>query len=832
MERSKKMETNADNKTDTSHKSASLKIKILAPLIIVLALSIATLAMVIIRTQDTSLNKMGTKISGLLDASNKTIGRELVKMDSDVSKVLQEMSKTTSDQLTQSTSSALKAEKNSIEDVWIDFLQANALSMAKMLANVAPAAILNNDYMTIISYIKTATLNDDVVYAMYFRPDGKPYVRYINREKEKIQEYLKTGTGKKKYEKIISSSQNDPDVLLVMENIELEGKNLGSLLLCMDKAKINWKIKEMSSKFNSLIKTNSAKIESILSHESLQVKNTMGLIIGEVSKKNEGIVKKIDEDILNSSKDVKQQTKNKIWIFGILSCLIIFATSWTLFRILVFLPLKEITFGLKNIASGEGDLTKRLTIRSRDEIGELAGWFNAFIKRLNNIIVDIGANAETVSAASGELLSVSEQMSDGAKDLSSKANSVAAATEEMSSNMNSVAAASEQASTNISMVTDSASQMQSTLEEVAINCEKAREISGNAATQVDNASGRVKLLGNSAKDISKFTEVITDIAEQTNLLALNATIEAARAGEAGKGFAVVAGEIKSLAGQAAQATDDIREKILGIQNSTDDTVQDVSKISDVISDVNEIVATIAAAIEEQSATATEVAQNIGQASTGLGEVNENVGQSSQVASEIAQDISGVNLVTDDMSSRSSQMNLSATDLTDLSKKLRDMISVFKVSVDDSEVDIDSGIAEKKIPDLMSWGPKLSIGIDEIDDQHKELVSLINQLHKAMRMKKGAKKSGEILNGLAEYTVYHFDNEKNIFEKYGYPDAEAHLKIHDDLVAKVLEFKTQFDEGKAALTIDLMDFLNSWLKDHILKTDTKYVPFLKEKMQGD
>jgi hemerythrin-like metal-binding protein len=131
---------------------------------------------------------------------------------------------------------------------------------------------------------------------------------------------------------------------------------------------------------------------------------------------------------------------------------------------------------------------------------------------------------------------------------------------------------------------------------------------------------------------------------------------------------------------------------------------------------------------------------------------------------------------------------------------------------------------------MEWGPKLIIGIDEIDDQHQELVSLINQLHKATKMKKGSKTSGEILNALAEYTVYHFDNEKNIFEKYGYPETKAHLKIHDELVAQVLDFKTQFEEGKAVLTMDLMDFLNSWLKDHILKTDTKYVPFLKEKMQ--
>lgn len=368
-----------------------------------------------------------------------------------------------------------------------------------------------------------------------------------------------------------------------------------------------------------------------------------------------------------------------------LFCLL-YASFLTLIIVLIFFinkniikPIKMVAYGMEDIATDDVDLTQRIEVKSKDEIGELTTWFNAFVERLENIVVDIGANARTVTASSEEMLSVSEQMSDGTNELSGMANTVATATEEMSSNMDSVAAASEQASTNISMVTESASQMQITLGEIAVNCEKASMISGNAATQVGNASHRVELLGNAAHEISKVTEVITEIAEQINLLALNATIEAARAGEAGKGFAVVAEEIKSLAVQTAQATKDIKEKITGIRSSTDNTVQDVSKISVVISDVNEIVTTIAAAIEEQSASATEVAQNIEQASVGIGEVNENVVQSSQVSTEIAKDISGVNSVTDDISEKSKHMYQSAMNLTDLSLKLKNMISIFKVS---------------------------------------------------------------------------------------------------------------------------------------------------------
>lgn len=377
-------------------------------------------------------------------------------------------------------------------------------------------------------------------------------------------------------------------------------------------------------------------------------------------------------------------------------------------------PITRVVAALRNISQGDGDLTQRINIDTKDEIGALAHWFNAFISRLNNIIVDIGSNSETVTASSGELLSISEQMLADSEDLASRSNAVAAAAQEMSSSMNSVAAASEEASTNLGTVADAAGQMKQTLNEVAVNCEKARAVSDNAAIKAKTASQRVELLGTSAKDISQVTEVITDIAEQTNLLALNATIEAARAGEAGKGFAVVASEIKGLAAQTAGATLDIKEKIRGIQTSTDDTVKDVNQITLVISEVTEIVSAIAAAIEEQSASATQVAENIDQVSTGIVEVNENVAQSSQVSTEIAQDISRVHDVSREMTNRSNQMKQSAQDLSELSGKLRNMIGVFKVSVDEAAVNASGDTSgdrnTKNIPDLMPWGDKLKKSI--------------------------------------------------------------------------------------------------------------------------
>ena len=516
------------------------------------------------------------------------------------------------------------------------------------------------------------------------------------------------------------------------------------------------------------------------------------------------------------------------FIVSVFIILVAIAVVWIMASRIVR-PINATVAALKDISEGDGDLTQRIPIQSRDEIGELAKWVNIFIARLNKIIVHIGIDSETVSASSEELLSVAELMLEDSESLTGKSETVATAAGEMSQRMNSVAVASEQAAGNLSSVTDAAGQMKQNLNQVADNCDKARQITQTAAETVNAATSKVARLGSSAKDITKVTEVITDIAEQTNLLALNATIEAARAGEAGKGFAVVAGEIKGLAAQTAGATMDIKQRIEEIQNSSNATVQEVEQITQVISDVSGIVSEIAEAIDGQSGYASEVAENIEQASSGIREVNENVVKSSMASTEISDDIAEVNEVSEEMTQRSVRLKQSAQDLSNLSGKLRNMIGVFKVSVEEAGVDTEPDIIPEAINDLMPWGRRLALGIPEVDKQHKELVSMVNELHRAMRMKMGSQEAGSILTRLANYTVYHFEYEETLFDTHGYPETLDHKKRHKDLVAEVLAFSKEFEQGRAALSMDLMKFLTNWLKDHIMKIDKAYVPFLKDKL---
>jgi methyl-accepting chemotaxis protein len=341
-------------------------------------------------------------------------------------------------------------------------------------------------------------------------------------------------------------------------------------------------------------------------------------------------------------------------------------------------PIGQTVEMLKDIAQGEGDLTKRLAIKTKDEIGELAEWFNVFIEKIDGIINNISVNSGHLSQSAVDLSKVSQKMSLGAEATASKATSVSAAAEEMSSNMSSVAAAAEQSSTNIGMVSAAAEEMTSTINEIAQNTETTRTTSNQAVTRTKKAAEKIGDLSKSAQEIGKVVETINDISEQTNLLALNATIEAARAGEAGKGFAVVASEIKSLAQQTAEATLGIKEKIESIQTSTKETVAEIEEVTIAITSVNEMIDTVAAAVEEQSATTKEIASNVTQAAEGIQEVTENVTQSSGVANGIAEDIANVNLSSTEMSKNSSQVNTSADTLSQLSEELKKTVAQFKI----------------------------------------------------------------------------------------------------------------------------------------------------------
>ena len=292
-----------------------------------------------------------------------------------------------------------------------------------------------------------------------------------------------------------------------------------------------------------------------------------------------------------------------------------------LLRSLLSRPIAALVDMVKDVATGDGDLTKRLDDSRNDEIGQLAGWFNTFLENLRALVGEIKGVTHQVAGAATEIAASSEEMAAGLSHQSEQTSLVSASTERMATTSEEVAARS----------TQGRSVVEKTVEEIAL-----------IAREVTDSAGAVGELGRKSEEIGQIISAINDIADQTNLLALNAAIEAARAGVHGQGFAVVAGEVRRLADRTTQATEQIAASIKEIQAGVSAAVERMDSSAarvktgvELASDAGEALARIVAAAAEQSAAVKEIALNIEQISAVTQQSSEGAGQSASAAATLS-----------------------------------------------------------------------------------------------------------------------------------------------------------------------------------------------------
>ncbi|MBN1781247.1 HAMP domain-containing protein [bacterium] len=349
-----------------------------------------------------------------------------------------------------------------------------------------------------------------------------------------------------------------------------------------------------------------------------------------------------------------------ISIGGALAVMTAVITTKGLFRAIIT-PIRQ----LQNIAEAlaDGDLTNRSDLASDDELGQLGSFLNQSLQQLNDLVILVKKNTDTVGASISSITAISAQMAAGAEEHNSQAAEVASSVEEMSS---SIMQNSQNAGETAKIAELAGSRAKQGTEVIRLTREGMRQI----VATTGKLNKIVSTLTDRSRQIDEVTKIIDKIADQTNLLALNAAVEAARAGDQGSGFAVVADEVRKLAERTAQATKEITETIVSIQNDTTEASEAMKEATATVNSGSE-------ATERTEVLFNEILESVSQASDMIQHIAAASEEQSAGAEEISSSVVEMNTVSRQASSGAEHMAASVDELSIQAANLRSAVARFK-----------------------------------------------------------------------------------------------------------------------------------------------------------
>jgi len=427
----------------------------------------------------------------------------------------------------------------------------------------------------------------------------------------------------------------------------------------------------------------------------------------ELKEKIDSLSKIFENDLKTELKKIIKNTKKqRLMNLIVFVCVVSISISFSCFIITRSIkePLKNTLSMLKDIAEGDGNLKARLSIKNKDEIGELAEWFNIFVENIQNIIKQIAENAVFLNKSSSSLQNYSEEMTTDVKQLTdysenvlnskdqltNNINNIAASAEELSMNINSVSSTAEQMANNMNFVAESTESMNISINNIGKSVKEGQEISAQAMELAKNASLNMNLLGSAAREIGQVTVAIKRIAVQTNLLSLNASIEASTAGESGSGFAVVAQKIKQFASQSTQSAENIAKKIEDVQSKTENAINVIEKVTEIIERINKSNSYIKSTVEKQMQKTSDISLNIselnkgtkliasaiGESALGINEMSENTGYAAVKTKKFSEIIDFFRITANKSNESAVKVENAAFELTEIASKLNKMVGKF------------------------------------------------------------------------------------------------------------------------------------------------------------
>ncbi|WP_206872902.1 methyl-accepting chemotaxis protein [Clostridium zeae] len=523
-------------------------------------------------------------------------------------------------------------------------------------------------------------------------------------------EDIKTGIDAIKYD--ANTLMEETDSSTIANTKAAIATEVASVTKALDKYKSDSEFKTLLADFNSFLQAKDAFINSAEQRANEKAQGIQGqpgqqgqqgapAAVSNFDSMKNALMKDFNKIIDKHVAEAKTTydsskvtyTTTRLALFGLIGvCALVSIVLSIIIIRAVTIPVRRVTSKLKEINESNGDLTQRINYNSNDEVGELSNNFDKFMDKLQTIIREVAVSADTISSSSDQL-NVStatsteslEEISRTVMEISASTSDGAAAAEETTASLIEAASFSESTAVASKNTTSNGRKAKEAAENGELKVNEIVESITEIAESSKEVSSIINDLDVSSKKIGDIIKIITSISEQTNLLALNAAIEAARAGEAGKGFNVVSDEIRKLADESNNAAKEIAELVKENQIKSATAVQSVSevegKVALGVSKASEVRETIQNIIDSIQNIATQIEQiddaNEQQARS-TKEIEKAIGNIASTSNEIAGRTENMSASVQEQLSAMSEIERTTDELFEMSKKLKEITSGFRV----------------------------------------------------------------------------------------------------------------------------------------------------------
>ena len=571
-----------------------LQSRLLRPVFVTLGIALLVQVLVAVALTRSTVTALESDLDARLGADSQKLTAELEQAGREVKSSLEALSASTRQRLTAGLEPRLKDEQMQLKQALEKNLQDSANDMAQLLAAVAPRAIWDNDVPTLSDFARRAQRNPNVLFVVYDDATGQHLTRYLNRDIPINQALLAKGKGERALDKVLDAARHDPSVYYLEASINPNGVEIGKVLMGVSTASVEQDLAALDKRFATLI-VNSEQLVS----ESLQgAASDSSAALGARLESAQAAAAQMQA---NTAQTVREAADTLRWRIGMGLAVVGLGVLLLLAVVLgrrVVNKLLLLIAALDDLAAGEGDLTKRVGLNSKDEIGDMAAAVNRFVDKLQPIVREAGDVAQRTGIEIG-VMTLRNAGADAAAKL--QRDEVAQSLHALSTMADAAQSESQAMQAALKQVVD----IRQATDENTRTSAKVGGLIEALVGQVGEGAKVIERLAQQSEQIEVVLTVIHGIAEQTNLLALNAAIEAARAGETGRGFAVVADEVRALASKTQSSTGDIQAHIVALQQGAKEAVAAIGLAG---RQANEGLAVLRGSVQLQQTVQTSVEQ--------------------------------------------------------------------------------------------------------------------------------------------------------------------------------------------------------------------------------